>query len=164
MNDFTRFVSFVKSQAKFHADRAQGNASHPSRQEFHAGIAATFHELTAFLQDLASKPLDAGPTESPEKSNILISAKEFKKLPDEVIEELGLSDSARLDMTLESIIEQNGGTASLDRIIVDLFHETGEVHVRAKVNARLYRMIKRGRIAREPGVKGVYTTPSRCPE
>ena len=93
-------------------------------KQIHYLIAETFQELASFLQELADKPYNAEQSEILEKSNILISATECNDLLAKFIKELGMSDSTRLDMLLETIIEQNGGTASLNRILVDLYQET----------------------------------------
>ena len=158
MSTINRFLGFVKSQEKFQENQAKKNTARPSRQQFHEGLANTFRELEEFLKQVKEKPMDQV---SPAKSNMVISGAEYKKLPPEVVAELSITDSDRLDFLLQDIIEQNSGAASLDRIIVDLYKQTEEVHTRSSVNARLYRMMQKGKIDRDKASKGVYLSAGK---
>lgn len=80
-------------------------------------------------------------------------------LPDELIQELSVTDGDRLDFTIYTIIEELGGIASLDQLLIALYRKTGEVHKRPNVNSRLYRLTTRGgELFNVPGKKGVYAT------
>jgi hypothetical protein len=61
-------------------------------------------------------------------------------------------------MEIEHIIAQSGGFLSLDKIMVELYKRTREIHKRNTLTSRLYRMAQRGTIYNVPGKKGVYST------
>lgn len=50
--------------------------------------------------------------------------------------------------------------ASLDKLIVACYRERKEVHKRALLNAKLYRMTRKGLIWGVPKKKALYTTDS----
>jgi len=55
------------------------------------------------------------------------------------------------------MVEEAGGVLSLDRILIGIFKETGEIHKRDNLNQRIYRMTKRGDLYAVPSKKGVYS-------
>ncbi|TWC65285.1 hypothetical protein FBX98_11448 [Burkholderia sp. SJZ115] len=75
-----------------------------------------------------------------------------------MLAELSLNDSDRKDFLIVEIIDDIGGTASLDRILVNLYKRTGEIEKRTKLVSRLYRMVSKDLIYQSPDRKGVYTT------
>jgi hypothetical protein len=56
------------------------------------------------------------------------------------------------------VIDEAGGVASLDQILVGHFRKTGEVMKRTTLTSRLYRMANKGLIFPLPNKKGVYST------
>lgn len=158
MNSINRYLGLVKSQAEFHEKTAKLHSKNETKQQFHQGIANGFSGLEEFLLEVKEKLMLQ--TDS-EKSNMTISSAEYKELPQEVINELSITDSDRLDFLLVDIIKQNNDAASLDRIIVDLYQQTKEVHTRSSVNARLYRMMQKGKIDRDKKTKGVYVSAGK---
>ena len=109
-----------------------------------------FNELVA---DLESLPCLNSTTDS-----INLTPADLDGLPQEVIEQLGLSDSDYYEMDLVRLINKVGGVISLDKLIVLLYKEKNEIAGRTPLNARLYRMIKKGLIYSVPTKKGVYST------
>lgn len=88
--------------------------------------------------------------------SITLMPDELDGLPEELISEL-ISDSDRSEREIYKVIEECGGIASLDRIILTLYKKTGEVHKRAGTTSRLYRMSQKGFAFPVPGKKGVYS-------
>ena len=69
-----------------------------------------------------------------------------------------ISESDKAEFTIVSLIDESGGVASLDQILVALYRKTGEISKRLGLNSRLYRMVQKGLIHSVPGKKGVYST------
>jgi len=86
-----------------------------------------------------------------------LSWEEIHGLPQELLEELSISESDKTEFNISSLITELGGVASLDRLLVALFRQTGEITKRAALNQRLYRMVQKELIHSVPGKKGVYS-------
>jgi hypothetical protein len=82
---------------------------------------------------------------------------EFADLPPELLEQLSEGAKAQVDPVIK-IINDRGGTATLDQILIDLYRATKEVHKRTMVQNKLFRLSKRELCWSMPGKKGVYTT------
>ena len=59
---------------------------------------------------------------------------------------------------LIQIIEENGGYISLDQILVRLYRKTGDVHTRAALTRRVYKLVQNKVLVAVSGKKGVYST------
>lgn len=153
MDKLDNFLAFVKSQNEFHSRQAIRLQHDKRRHELHAGTAATFAELYEYLKGSASeKPLAL-------KNNTLsLGWSELEDLPPELVAELSITDSDKLDYSIAELIEKSGGVATLDRILVDIYKLTGEILKRQNLNARLYRMIQKGMVFSVPTKKGVYSS------
>lgn len=96
-------------------------------------------------------PADAAP--APANS----APDEFADLPPELLAELSEGAKAQVDPVIK-VINDRGGTATLDQILIDLYRATKEVHKRTIVQNKLFRLSKREMCWSVPGKKGVYTT------
>ena len=63
-----------------------------------------------------------------------------------------------MDFAILKIVEAAGGIASLDRILVGLYKETGEIMKRTTLTSRMYRMSQKGLIFPVHGKKGAYSS------
>jgi hypothetical protein len=157
-----KFLPLVKDQAVFHekmASRFGPNSKSPIpwRAEKHAETGAQFKELALAMEEAARAP--AGVPGKPLKPHQLsLSFDEIQGLPDELLQELSFSEGDKTDYTILKTIEDAGGIASLDRILVSLYRETGEVMKRNTLTSRTYRMAQKGLLFSVPGKKGVYST------
>jgi len=88
--------------------------------------------------------------------SIRLSDKELNELPDELLSELRIENYQNEQSLIESIIEFNGGTASLDQLLILIYKNTGEIKRRDKLNAKLYRMYKKGIIKKVKDTKSLY--------
>jgi hypothetical protein len=86
-----------------------------------------------------------------------LSWEEIHGLPQELLEELSISESDKIEFNISSLITELGGVASLDRLLVALFRQSNEITKRAALNQRLYRMVQKELIHSVPGKKGVYS-------
>lgn len=89
--------------------------------------------------------------------NLEVSPKDLIGLPDELISQLSVSEYKN-EFKLLEMIEEAGGTMTLDQLLIAIYKSTGEIQDRAKLNARLYRMAKqRGMLYSVPNRTGTYT-------
>ena len=72
--------------------------------------------------------------------------------------ELSVSDVDKAEFNIIALIDEAGGIATLDRILVALYLQNDKVTKRATLNARLYRMGQKGLIHSVPRKKGIYST------
>jgi hypothetical protein len=89
---------------------------------------------------------------------LALSWEEVEGLPKEVLDELSVTEADHAEFNIASAVRALGGVAALDRIIVYLYKEFGEIQKRASLNQRLYRMTQKDMIYSVPGKKGVYST------
>ena len=83
---------------------------------------------------------------------------ELEGLPDDLIKELGITESDRKEYLLIELINKLGGITSINKLLVALFKETQEVEKRSRLVGRLYRMQNKGLIYTSSDRKGVYAT------
>ncbi len=101
----------------------------------------------------------AAPLTTPVTKTSIPAKDDLSDLPPDLLAEL--SDAAKGETDpLIRIINERGGTANLDEILIDLYRKFGEIGKRPIISNRLYRLSKRGLCAASAGKKGVYTTRS----
>lgn len=167
MDILTEAVEFVNKQIEFHKGKVdEFAASNSRRAQHHAKTAESMGSVAALLtqqsvdikqlrDELAKRPPAPDRTHRP----LQLRIEDLDGLPDELVKELSITDGDRLDFTIYTIIEELGGVASLDQVLIALYRKTGEVHKRSNVNSRLYRLTTRGSdLFNVPGKKGVYAT------
>lgn len=154
-------IEFVKSQIEFQQRQAIRFAQEPRRSRLHIGAVERFKSLLADLELLMNRI-----NENPELLNVRsavsaprlgLSWEEIHGLPQELLEELSISESDKTEFIISSLITELGGVASLDRLLVALYRQSGEITKRAALNQRLYRMVQKELICSVPGKKGVYS-------
>lgn len=155
-------IDFVKSQLEFQQRQAARFAKEPRRAALHEASALQFRSLLGDLIELKDW-ISAHPNWRAEKEKdttpkrLALTWEEVEGLPKEVLDELSISDSDRTEFNIIAAIRALGGIASLDRIIICLFNQTGEINKRMTLNQRLYRMTQKELIHGVPGKKGVYS-------
>lgn len=154
MDKIEKFTSFVKSQGDFHRRQAERFKHDERRNSLHSGTAGTFEELYDFLLFLKAENIEKSRSVNP----LSLSWLEIEGLPQELIDELSITESDKLDFSIVELIDKCGGMASMDRILVEIYNLTGGILKRSNLNARLYRMGQKGMINSVPGKKGVYST------
>ena len=98
------------------------------------------------------------PSERRDFDPIHLSPHELLDLPPELIKQLALNESDNYELELIRLIDSVGGIISLDKLIVLLYRDKGEIADRAQLNARLNRMMRKETIFSVPKKKGVYRT------
>jgi hypothetical protein len=156
MNLLPEHRAFVKGQLDFHERQIVKWAHDSRRQKRHIDTAEQFRSLYDYLVGLEEWCASAPPRLSPRASSTSVSWEEAQELPEELRAELNLTDTDKAEFEILTIIEAQGGTASLDRILVEYFRATGEVMKRQLMVNRLYRMASKELIYSVSGKKGVY--------
>ncbi|MGO3892411.1 MAG: hypothetical protein ACTJHW_15680 [Paenalcaligenes sp.] len=108
-----------------------------------------WHAVTEALQDV--QPFN-------KEAQFHLAADELEGLPEELIKELGISESDRKEFFLIELINKLGGITSINKLLVLIYKESGEIEKRVRLVARLYRMQNKGMIYTTPDRKGIYAT------
>ena len=152
-------IEFVKGQSAFHERQVDRFSDDAKRSSLHAITAEKFRTLAADLEKMkrrfSSAHLDSSEVAA---AKLSLSWKEIEDLPDELMAELSISESDKADFTIVGLIDENGGLASIDQILIALYRKTGEISKRLALNSRLYRMVQKRLIFSVSGKKGVYST------
>lgn len=173
MSRLDQFVAFVNAQAAFHEKKAKQikadtKKADPKRANFHTLQASKLMELSQALIE-GQTELDKyaallqerseGRAKSPTtQGSLSLLPSDLEGLPPELLSELSISDLDKLAFTVISVLEAEGGMASLDRILIGLWRKTKEVHKKTVLQPKLYRMMQKKLIFPVPGKKGVYST------
>ena len=161
MENLDTCIEFVKQQIEFQTKMVKKFYGESYRENLHRTAVARFHEILSILRqvrDLPDAPTEPAPRAPISRRNIMLSLADIKDIPPELLEELNLSEADKQEMLIESIIADAGGVLSLDKLLVEMFHRTGQVFKRTVVISRLYRMGSRGLIYNLPSKKGLYST------
>lgn len=149
------YGAFVKDQVEYQEKQAERFLARKEASKAKAaqGRAAMFRQM---LLDIEAQERPA-----PRKAAIdpvRLSPADIEDLPAELLGELSLNESDKKEFVILDIINEVGGIASLDRILVSLYRRTGEIEKRPKMVSRLYRMTSKGLISAHPTKKGIYST------
>lgn len=95
--------------------------------------------------------------ENIKKSPLYLLSDDLENLPPELLKELNITESDKKDMYLIDLIEKCGGKISLDKLLIAIYKDSGEIYERNKLMTRLYRMSQKGIIYTHPSKKGQYS-------
>lgn len=163
MSILAKHQSFVNEQAAFHDKMVQKVGPASFRGSLHQSTSDKFKALSADLE-AADALLDAAPPTAPNPPKaykplqLSLSFEEVEGLPDELVAELSISDADKTEFNIGNAIEEAGGVITLDRLLIALYKKTGEIHKRATLTSKLYRMAQKNAIFNVPGKKGVYSS------
>jgi len=164
MSMLAKHLAFVEGQAQYH-ERMADDLSRSTKDSValgksrkHRASAGRFRVLASDLAAVDRRLQEAEIALKPVRllRSINLMPDELEGLPEGLMSEL-VSESDRTERDIFKVIEECGGIASLDRIILSLYKKTGETHKRAATTSRLYRMSQKGVAFPVPGKKGVYS-------
>ena len=169
MEELTGYIEFVKSQQSFHERQATRFSDDLRRQSLHTDTANQFRSLAEYLIETKEKLRTRPATADIQKLGngqyrIALTPEEVADLPEELMSELSVSDADKAEFNIVALIDEAGGIVTLDRILVALYRQSGQVTKRANLNARLYRMGQKGLVHSVPGKKGIYSTSALTDE
>ena len=78
-------------------------------------------------------------------------------LPDELLRELRLGSKTSLDAQIMDVFHAQGGTATLDEVLIGLYRMFAVVQKRRFVQNAIWRMIRKGHLAAQKGKRGLFT-------
>ncbi|MBI1330174.1 MAG: hypothetical protein GC166_09760 [Alphaproteobacteria bacterium] len=159
MSILQKHLAFVKDQVTFQTRMLDRFGSDSYRVKLHSESRQKFESLLADLES-ADKALDnaqSRPVPAQGQLRLTLSPEEIEGLPEDVLNELSISEGDKTEYAILSLIEDAGGIISLDRLIVGLFRKTGEKIKRQTMTSRLYRMAQKDMVFSVPTKKGVYS-------
>lgn len=162
MSILQKYLPFVKEQVEFQERMRQKYGGNSFRQQLHQN---TKDKFAALLADMEAADIQLDTPQQPRRSaaklvNLNLTPADIEGLPEELIGELSISEADKAEFAILSILEDAGGIASLDRIIIGLYRKTGEIHKRSSVTSKLYRMAQKDLVFSVPSKKGVYASTS----
>ena len=129
----------------------------PAKQKFHKMLLEKFEALSNFLIEQDKKGGNAA-IATGKQIRLSLTPADLEGLPEEVLKQLSISEGDRTDFAVLNLLEELGGIASLDQLLIGLYKKTGEVLKRQGLTSRLYRMTQKELIYGVPGKKGIYAT------
>lgn len=161
MANILDFLDFVNKQIVFHEKRAaqtKNDSANPKRSPKHLETAGKFRDLAAALQEAGAKIAAIPAMPTPESPSLTLRPEDLTGLPPELLAQLNISETDKLEASIVEVVNEAGGTIILDKLIIGLYRKTGEVPIRQPLVNRLYRMSKKGLVFSVKGKKGIYTT------
>jgi hypothetical protein len=73
-----------------------------------------------------------------------LSPEDLEGLPDDILNKLGLRTSETQELLIKRILKRLGGAATIPKICVEIYKETGDTPDRNTLGAKLYRMSLKG--------------------
>lgn len=161
MDIVRKYLPIVNHQISLQERLARKYEITPWRRDMHLQSAQQFKELADDLVVIQSRLNEVSENKTKHENvfrRMSLTLEDIEGLPDELMQELNISDSDKLEFTIVSIINSTGGISSLDKILVGLFKKTGDIHKRNILTSRLYRMAQKRLIFNVPNRKGFYST------
>lgn len=162
MNILSEYLDFVKEQVLVQQKLAKKYILPEWRHKIHtdsskkfAELAETIEKTLSYIKELEKRP---NPEKLQIKQSFELSYDEVEGLPEELIKELSISETDKIEHIIKTLIDGAGGILNIDRILIGLYGYTKEVHKRNATTARLYRMCQKGLIYSVPNRKGLYST------
>jgi len=147
----TEVIELVNRQISYHErsrDKAIDNQNAGSA-ETHQNMASTWRDAFSSLKQIV------GQASSPAHDDAtVLRPEDLEGLPEELLLELNQDE---LEIKIQRIIKKAGGTMSLDRLMIGLYREHGELHRRRQLTQKLYRMASKGALYSVPRRKAVYS-------
>jgi hypothetical protein len=148
------YVDFVNEQIDYQVQRSEhyDKQNDAVRADAYRKRSEQFRQLAEFIEQNYPQTL------SPLKPSVYISPDDIKNLPQELLDQLNISDSDRSDFQIIEAINSVGGIASIDKILIAYYHITKQIYDRQKLMAKLYRMSVKKMLFSHPHKKGIYST------
>lgn len=149
-------LKFVNEQLAFQQKIIEGLAASPNKQKFHKLLLERYEALRNYLMNKDNRGGATGGNSS-KGIRLSLTPSDIAGLPESLLEELSISED-RSEFAVLNVLEDAGGIASLDQLLVGIFKKTKDVYKRQALTAKLYRMSQKELIWGVPGKKGVYST------
>jgi hypothetical protein len=137
----------------------------PERVEVYERLLWEFKDLLGFFETLLPSGMPEAEVPPPHLPHgngagdvAALQRNDLADLPEELLAELSDRTTRGDSDPLIRIIDDRGGVASLDEILIDLYRRHGQLGKRTLIQNKLYRLSKQGLVHTTPGKKGIYTT------
>ncbi|MES9838578.1 MAG: hypothetical protein ABW144_19165 [Candidatus Thiodiazotropha sp.] len=168
-----KHIDFVKSQIKYHTAQIErfsksynpkatssfvsaNQANTKRRLENHERILTQFSELLEYLENIPSEMQDAARNTGVVSSSYHLTPDDLEGLPPELLKELNISESDELELQIMRALRSAGGALTVDKILIQLYRDTGNIHERKALAAKLYRMTQKNLLQSVPDRRGLY--------
>jgi hypothetical protein len=142
MLSMAEIIEFCQLQAEFHRKQAARlSKSSPEKTSRHVGLEGKFRGVVDSLQ---TQP--PAPSNSAEADLFAIDPYDVGGLPAELVEQLSIPKSDDDEVKLIQLLRLATRPLSINEIMVGLYRKFGDLHKRNSVNARLYRLSKKGEL------------------
>ncbi|KAA3629391.1 MAG: hypothetical protein DWQ09_03825 [Proteobacteria bacterium] len=156
MDRLKKHLDFVKAQIAYNHKCLQKFSENSRGWQNCADRIKKFESLYADLEQFSRGEAAQVDHPTSDVPRLTLLPSDLEGLPEELIKQLAIGPSEQADFQILSIIEEYGGVASLDQIIIALYKKTGEISERSKLNSKLYRISQKGLIKNVEGKKAVY--------
>lgn len=157
MHTIDESIEYVNQQLAFYQSRIDDPKTR--NVKFFEHHSESTQSIKAHLEHLkqVSSAIDHEVSVSSISKNdyVSITPNDIQGLPQELINELGLTESDHNEFEIVNLIKQHGGVMSLDHILIALYKKTGVIHKRKILTAKLYRMVNKGLVFTDK--RGVYS-------
>ena len=158
-------IAFVKEQLLAQDKMITKYQEQPHRVALHLQTKSRFEAL---LGKLVAIQENSGPSGGAatlghvrpvnKLEGIHLTLVDIEDAPQELLNELNISESDRQEMIILDIIVEFGGIASLAKIIASLYQRTGVIVKRNTMVSKLFRMADKHMIFNVPGKRGIYSS------
>lgn len=160
MESIEEIIQYVNDQLAFYSAKlADPKTRNTSFFQHHL---EKFKSILHYLEQVNAFQGNNSETPKQQRSSdyISITPDDIEGLPEDLVAELGLTESDHTEFEIVNIINKHGGTMSLDHLIIALYKQSKTIHRRKILTAKLYRMVNKGLIFNVPDKRGVYSTTS----
>jgi hypothetical protein len=148
-------LEFVNEQIIFQQKTIEKLRPFPNKQKFHMILLERFEGLRNYLTENSNNQR-FGPDSPPKTLRLTLTPGDVEGLPEELLKELSISED-RTEFAILNVLEEAGGIATLDQLLIGVYKKTKEVLKRPAMTSRLYRMGQKELIWGLPGKKGLYS-------
>ena len=150
-------MAFVKEQIDFCQKQVSKLINSPAKGSRNCnGYQKRLVRFESLYADLEELSLKNSTREKNSEPRLNLTPADLEGLPQELINQLALSDSDKTEFLIIECVEDLGGIASLDQILICLYKKTNEIHERSKLNAKVYRAIQKNLLKSVEGKKAIY--------
>jgi hypothetical protein len=163
-----KLVALVKSQITFHEYVQSKHAKDTPQYLKQVDLQNSYSELMDDLLLIQKSAQKYGVPTIKELLDVLdkpaqniissdLTPADLDGLPPEILAKLEISESDKYEFEIINIINSLGGTASIRKIMVEIYKRTGDMPDKTTLNNKLYRMTK-GSLYKSSAGKGFYST------
>ncbi|RLW53895.1 MAG: hypothetical protein B6D76_09385 [gamma proteobacterium symbiont of Stewartia floridana] len=122
----------------------------------HERILSQLTELFEFLENSCGSANENSEKSKTVSASYHLTPDDLEGLPPELLKELNISESDELELQIMRALRNAGGALTVDKILIQLYRDTGGIHERKALAAKLYRMTQKNLLQSVPDRRGLY--------